>query len=379
MISFIVPVLNGLSYTRELVESVRRGNPESAVEWIIVDSGSTDGTAEFCREIGARVVSFRSEPFNYCAAVNAGAAVAGGDVWIVANNDLQFRSEGDLARLEAAFRDWPLLAVLNPGRPAGEADLEFVEGGINGACWAVRPSAFRSWGGMPETMSGYGYDEAFTTLQCWRRGYGLAWLTGWDVLHHGSKTFGPLSANTTAAMRRNLSRLLEAMDAADLDGGGSPELILERLRRQERRQAPLRLRVSPDWKRYLPRQGYINARVLDFTEKVGQEGTAWVLAFNGPQSLAERQWIPWLANELMLQPDARFVGGDGFYAIRYGKGRDPYDLGVKPEHLAQACAVGPKPPRVMPALAPKRATLRERVAQVLHDWRRREVALPKEW
>ena len=52
MISFIVPVKDGLPYTRALVESVRARNPEAAVEWVIVDSGSTDGTLEYCAEIG---------------------------------------------------------------------------------------------------------------------------------------------------------------------------------------------------------------------------------------------------------------------------------------------------------------------------------------
>lgn len=379
MISFIVPVKDGLDYTRGLVESVRRGNPGTPVEWVIVDSGSTDGTPDYCREIGARVVPFRREPFNYCAAINAGAQHATGDLWIIANNDIELRSTGDLARLERIFREWPLVAAASPGRPSGEAEVELRSEGVNGATWIVRPEAFRAWGGMPEAMSGYGFDEAWTAFQCWRHCQAHAWITGWDVLHHGSKTFGPLAGNTSAAMRRNLSRLLEVMGAADLDRGNDAYQVLNRLRQRERRNAPLRLRVSPDWKRYLPQQGYVNARVLDFTEKVGEDGTAWVLATEGAGRLGERQWIPWLANELLLQPEARFVGTDGFYAIRYGKGKNQYDLGVKPEHLSQAKAVGPPPPPIMPLISEKRPTLRQRVVHLLHNWRSREVNLPQEW
>src|SRR5687767_2742462 len=90
--SFIVPVRNLLDLTRALVESVHAWNPAVAVEWVIVDSGSTDGTADYCRQIGARLLSFPAEPFNYCAAVNAGANAATGNVWIIANNDIEFRS-----------------------------------------------------------------------------------------------------------------------------------------------------------------------------------------------------------------------------------------------------------------------------------------------
>ena len=185
MITIIVPVKNGLAYTRALVKSVAARNPDAAVEWVIVDSGSTDGTLEFCREVGARVVPFRRDPFNYCAAINAGAAAATGDLWIISNNDIEFRSAGDLARIEQAFRDWPLVVVLSPGRELGGAEIEFRREWLYGPCWTVRPEAFRAWGGLPEALSGYGYDELYTVSQCWQRGYGLAWLTGWTVLHHG--------------------------------------------------------------------------------------------------------------------------------------------------------------------------------------------------
>ncbi|MFN2604563.1 MAG: hypothetical protein ABR582_17665, partial [Gemmatimonadaceae bacterium] len=74
----------------------------------------------------------RREPFNYCAAVNAGAERATGDLWIISNNDIEWRSEGDLNRVRRIFLEWPLVAVLSPGRATGTAELEFLPGGING-------------------------------------------------------------------------------------------------------------------------------------------------------------------------------------------------------------------------------------------------------
>ncbi|HEU4752180.1 MAG TPA: glycosyltransferase family 2 protein, partial [Armatimonadota bacterium] len=93
--SFIVPVKNQLAMTRGLIESTQDTNPGCRVEWIIVDSGSTDGTREYCERAGARVLPFRSDPFNYCAAINTGAAAATGRLWVIANNDLEMRSTGD--------------------------------------------------------------------------------------------------------------------------------------------------------------------------------------------------------------------------------------------------------------------------------------------
>lgn len=371
MFSFIVPVKNGLDYTRAFVESVRGANPSSQIEWVIVDSGSTDGTLEYAEALRARVVPFRREPFNYCAAVNAGAESASGDLWIIANNDLEFRSRDDLARIERLFRDWPLLTVLSPGRPKGNAELEFVQEGINGATWVVRPEAFRSWGGMPEGMSGYGYDEAYTAVQCWRHGYGIGWLTGWDVFHHGSVTFGPLSGNVSPALRRNLGRLLLALDSGDLDGPGSPSRILHRLLQRELSRAPLRLDASQWRGRDWVRQGYANARA-PHSDEMPAAARIFTLESAGPPEAS--QWLPWLANELLLQPEASAVGGHGWYAVR-----GPAGLEVARNVSAAARSVGPPPPALMSPIAEKRPTLRQRIIALLHDWRRRGAELPPEW
>lgn len=374
MFSVIVPVKNGLDYTRPFIESVLTTNPGVALEWVVVDSGSTDGTLEYCESIGARVVPFRSQPFNYCAAVNAGAAVARGDLWMVANNDLEFRSHGDLARVEQIFREWPLLAVLSPGRAAGEAELEFAYDRVNGATWVVRPEAFLSWGRMPEALSGYGYDEVYTVFQCWKHGYALASLTGWDVHHYGSVTFGPEAGNVSPALRRNLSRLLRVMEAVDLDGSQSPDQIIGRLKERELARAATRVGVPATFadQRWLVRQGYAGAQA------VKGEGEALIVP-GSSASGKERQWLPWLANELLLQPDAPVVGGDGWWAVRpevrFGELAEPERRAL----LAGAQSLGPAAPRLMPAIAPKRPTWRQRISAVVHSWRQRKRELLEGW
>lgn len=407
MFSFIVPVKNGLAYTRALVETVTAQNPEAGLEWIIVDSGSTDGTLEYCREIGARVVPFRSEPFNYCAAVNAGVAAASGTLWIISNNDIEWRSPGDLARIEGLFREWPLLAVLSPGRPTGAAELEFRRMDVYGASWVVRPEAFRAWGGMPEGMSGYGWDEVYTYYQCLRHGVGNARLTGWDIFHHGSVTFGSEAATITPALRRNFSRLLVALGSGDLDGPGSVDRLLSRLREREYEKAPLRLALleAPGGKKWLERQGYENARPLAphprlnelrRAAKEGLSGTVLglyrtlaeepglfpvdtLVVFGRPETAERRQWLPWLANEARLRPDAPVVGGDGWYAVRPRPGTALPDPPRVAEALKTLRVAGPAAPTLMPALAPPRPTLRQWLRALYYAWRHRHTHLPEKW
>jgi hypothetical protein len=309
-------------------------------------------------------VSFRREPFNYCAAVNAGAAVAGGDLWIVANNDLVFRSGGDLGRLERLFRAWPILGAASPGRRAGAAEIEFRRGGINGACWSVRPAAFRSWGGMPEAMSGYGFDEAYTQVQLTRGGWCFAWVTGWDVHHYGSATFGPEAGNVTPALRRNLSRMLRLLGADDLDQLGSPRRIVHALNRREEERAPCLLEAPFASKREVAEQGCAFVAARCRWEKCGHAR----VRRGSPADSAGLQWAPWLLNELALQPSAGAVGRPGLCAVRPGPAAD-----LPPR------AVGPPPPPVMPRLRPGRPGIRACLAAWRHAWRHRGRVLPEEW
>ncbi len=369
MISFIVPVLNGLELTRAFVESVRATNPDTAMEWVIVDSGSTDGTLEYAAGIGARIAPFRSTPFNYCAAVNAGAAAATGDLWIIANNDLLFRSFGDLARLQHLYREWPWLAVVSPGRPHAGVEPEFRLGGVNGATWAVRANVFRKWGGMPEALSGYGYDEAWTALQCWKSGVGNAWLSGWDVLHLGSRTFGPMGGNVSPALRRNLSRLLAVCNAADLDHPRrSPDRILDELRKRALSGVTPRFTIPG----------------LDdsLREEFGVAGAAaeprpgaWrVWCEEGDPRNWTRQWLPWLENERVRDPNLQVVGGKRCFAFAESFTDD------QARSAAAALTATPREPPVrLPAISAKRPTPRQRLAAILNDWRRRGTVLPEGW
>ncbi|HJV36719.1 glycosyltransferase family 2 protein [Geomonas sp.] len=76
-VSIIVPVYNCEKYVAQAIDSVL-GQGYPAVECIVVDDGSTDGTAEVARSYGARVRYLRQDNQERSAARNNGIAQATG-------------------------------------------------------------------------------------------------------------------------------------------------------------------------------------------------------------------------------------------------------------------------------------------------------------
>ncbi len=86
-ISVIIPALNEEQAVGHVVERARQQDP---AEVIVVDNGSSDGTAQAARAAGARVVS---EPRRgYGAACLAGARAATGDVLVFIDADGSFEA-----------------------------------------------------------------------------------------------------------------------------------------------------------------------------------------------------------------------------------------------------------------------------------------------
>ena len=85
-ISVIIPALNEGKNIAATLESVMRLRPH---ELIVVDGGSTDGTAAVCRESGVRVLS---SPRGRARQMNCGAGQATGDALLFVHADTQLPS-----------------------------------------------------------------------------------------------------------------------------------------------------------------------------------------------------------------------------------------------------------------------------------------------
>jgi glycosyltransferase involved in cell wall biosynthesis len=114
LVSCIVPVFNGERYLAEALDSVL-GQTYRALEVIVVDDGSTDGTPAVVRTFGARVRCVTQPNAGLAAARNRGLAAATAELVAFLDADDLWLPEKIACQMER-FRAHPELLG---GRPAG--------------------------------------------------------------------------------------------------------------------------------------------------------------------------------------------------------------------------------------------------------------------
>jgi glycosyltransferase involved in cell wall biosynthesis len=97
-VSVIIPARNATRYLREAVSSILEPDTAVALEVIVVDDGSSDGTAALAAELGARVVA--QEASGIGAARSRGVSAARGAIIGFLDADDRWAPGGLAARLE---------------------------------------------------------------------------------------------------------------------------------------------------------------------------------------------------------------------------------------------------------------------------------------
>lgn len=198
--SVIVCTRNGASRISECLEAIHRtyGSYRS-YETIVVDDGSTDGTADFVEKNFPWVRLLRLEPGGLSVARNAGAAAARGEVLAFTDDDCQPDREW-IARLQPIFAADRYAAAGGPNLPPpprnAEAAVVCASPGapshvmlddeeaehLPGCNLVVRKSAFDAIGGFDAQFHTAGDDVDF----CWRlrnAGFRLGFVPGAFVWH----------------------------------------------------------------------------------------------------------------------------------------------------------------------------------------------------
>lgn len=214
----VVPVFNQLSYTRQCLDSLRQ-NTNKRTRIIVIDNGSTDGTAEFLRS--RPQISVLSNPQNLgCAAAWNQGVRAGRAEWVVILNNDVLLTPGWLDGMLAAAKKNGL-DIVSPAVREGPLNYdietygrEFVQtmgnalrrGVAHGICFLTHRSVFGCIGLFDENFRIGQFEDADFFQRARRAGFKLG-TTGQGFIHHfGSVTQDSIRQPDSVSRYESLNR-----------------------------------------------------------------------------------------------------------------------------------------------------------------------------
>ncbi len=216
--SVVIPSRDGRTLLEALLPRVEEELSGSAGEIIVVDNGSTDGTAG---RLAARhpevIVETSREPLSFAAAVNRGIARARYRRVLLLNNDMA-PGPGFLAALHAAFDAVPDLfcataqiffpegkrreetgkAVWRQKRARDEFPVHCIDAAEgedltpvlygSGGCSLYDTAKLRALGGMDEELQPAYVEDLDLGFRAWRLGWPSVFVAGARAVHHHRAT-----------------------------------------------------------------------------------------------------------------------------------------------------------------------------------------------
>jgi len=226
MISIVIPSLDKLPYTRRCLESLLL-TTGVAIEFIVVDNGSTDGTAEyllaFRRQAAERAVPvtvlFNDHNVGAITARNQAIGLCHGTEIAFLDNDIVLRDKSWLARLCATLNSDAHIAVVTPkllfpflpypiehagiaispngaigylGRGADREDPAFTQRrelqGSASACIVVKRSVLDEVGVFDEIFNPVQFEDLDLLYRIRERGYTVIYEPAVEMYHFENVT-----------------------------------------------------------------------------------------------------------------------------------------------------------------------------------------------
>lgn len=203
MASIVVLSFNRLAYLRSTLESLFAATPRNAFELIVVDNGSTDGSAEALRKLADRgavdklILSQRNRGVS--AGINVGFAYAepSSRYLIKLDSDIKLLTPGWLARFETFFEkvpeagilalyqvNHPRLRVASRDRVAGEKVISWNWWPVGSACMTIPRSVFDQIGHFCEDFTvKYAWDDVDYAKRVFLLGRRAYYLCGTRSFH----------------------------------------------------------------------------------------------------------------------------------------------------------------------------------------------------
>lgn len=237
-IAAVIPNWNGRRYLEALFRSMAG---QDFAEVIVVDNGSTDGSAEWAESSGARVIRL-DRNLGFARAVNTGAEAANADALAILNNDVTLAPDWLQRMLDALRAGNPIACgkVLSAAQPdridatfdalcQGGTAWRCGHGALDGPIWSqsrtapfvpltaavVRRDVFREVGGLDSVYESYLEDVDFG-LRCATAGYCALYVPEALAWHVGSGTLGAWNPRTIRQLSRNQVFLLARHYPTDL-------------------------------------------------------------------------------------------------------------------------------------------------------------------
>lgn len=210
--SIIIPTYNKKGLLNECIRSIRQ-HTSTPYEIIVVDDGSTDGTADYCRQAG---LMFITKTFNsgFPQSCNLGMMLASGDVIVLLNNDV-IVSKGWLDNLLAALFADERTGIVGPitnyasGKQQVHHDYDNLEQfhriasevnqrdskkhirvkRIVGLCFVMKREVMNTVGLLDERFSPGHYEDDDYCLRARLKGYDIVICGDVLVHHYGSSSF----------------------------------------------------------------------------------------------------------------------------------------------------------------------------------------------
>src|SRR5262249_411230 len=138
--TLLIPTWNAGPEFPEILHRMQNQRLDRSFEILVIDSGSTDGTAEFLRRQPVLLIEIPKSEFNHGLTRNLGIREARGEIVVLATQDARPADDRWMQRLVDCFGDEQVAGAYSRQLPRPDAN-PFIRDRLNG--WVAAAAAPR--------------------------------------------------------------------------------------------------------------------------------------------------------------------------------------------------------------------------------------------